>query len=152
MDRSIESDRRTRVVGPKRGPDLVDMLRELGIVFRAESGIACRVTPAVEHAFCDTALGNTINRSVSVLLQQVSKRAHATLVALSIATALDGSVLIRLDVDEPVGTAVEETPPAVRARLSRLRGRLVEFGVRLETHGDSPSALLVVPGPLVSVG
>jgi hypothetical protein len=109
------------------------------------------VTPDVAHVFCDTALGNTINRSVSVLLQQVSQRAHATLVALIATTASDGSILIR-------PTSTSRRGPRSRSYrrrcvpVSRLRGRLVEFGVRLETHGDSPSALLVVPGPLVSVG
>jgi len=152
LDRSIEGTRRTRALGPKRGPDLVEMLRELGIVFRAESGLACRVTPDVPHAFCDSALGTLINRGVSLLLQQVSKRALATLVALSIEAAADGSIVIRVDVDEPDGAPVTEAPPAMRARLTRMRGHLLELGVRLETDPRSLSAQVVVPGALVWMG
>jgi hypothetical protein len=151
VDRSIERTRRTRVVGPKRGPDLVEMLRDLAIVFRAESGIPCRVTLDVAHAFCDSALGTLINRGMGLLLQQVSKRAVATLVALSIGKGSDESIVIRVDVDEPHGARAEEPPPAVRARVTRMRALLLELGVRLETDAHASSALLVVPSALVSV-
>ena len=143
---------RSHVARPKLGADLVDLLKELGIVFRAESGIACRVTADVPHAFCDSGLADVINRSVSLLLQQVSKRACATLVTLLIAAEPDGSIVIRVDVDEPDRASVEDAPPSVRSRLARLRGRFRVLGVHLETHRDSASARLVVPHALVSAG
>jgi hypothetical protein len=152
LDQSIDSDRRQDVaVGPKHGSDLVDMLRDIGIVFRAESGIACRATLHLTHAFCDTALRDAIHRSVTLLLQQVSKRACAASVALSIAAALDGSIVVRMDVLDPDGACVEQLPPAFLKRLARQRSRLLERGVRLETRDDSLSAVLVVPGALVSM-
>jgi hypothetical protein len=151
LGQSIKNGPPTGSVGAKRARDLVAMLRELCIVFRVESGITCRVESEPEHLYCDAPLVDLVSRRLSALLEAVSKRAEAKLVILSLGWRKDGSVLIRVDAQEPAGTPAEEMSDTARMRFARLDERLLAAGIHSEVAYSVFSTRLIVPAALVSV-
>jgi hypothetical protein len=128
--------------------DFVDALRELCIVFRVESGITCRSSVDAVDTCCDAAIADAIHRSVRLLLRDVSERRRASAVTLSVGSQADGSVLVRVEIEEPP-PARGISAPAL-AQLVDLRSRLAAVGVQLEFASDSLQVRIVVPRALVS--
>ena len=130
--------------------DFVNSLRELCIVFRAESGIPCRTLLDAGSVYCSAAVGDAINRSVSVLLRHVSKSGRAALVAVTAGTQLDGAVLVSVEVEERRAVSADAPAPAVRARLEDLQGRLARLGVQMDVDAELRHVRFVVPRRLLT--
>ena len=130
--------------------DFVNSLRELCIVFRAESGIPCRAMLDAGPVYCSAAVGDAINRGVSVLLGHVSKRGRATVVAVTAETQLDGAVLVSVEVYEPGEVSADAAAPAVRARLEDLQGRLTALGVRMDVDAQLQHVRFALPRQLLA--
>ena len=92
-----------------------------------------------------------MSRRLSALLEAVSKRAEAKLVILSLGWRKDGSVLIRVDAQEPAGTSAEEMSETARMRFARLDERLLALGIHSEIAYSVFSTRLIVPAALVSI-
>jgi len=120
-------------------------------VFRAESGISCRIELDVARVSCDGHVGDLLSRRVCALLQRVSERVRARVVTLSLAASDGGGVLIGVDVDEPVGTPDEQMSATARTRLASLDERLLALGIHVDVTRGSLSTRLTVPSALVSV-
>jgi hypothetical protein len=145
VTQSVRSRRRSSAGTSAPRTDFIDDLRELCIVFRAESGISCRTGLDIGSVHCDAAVGDAIRRSVGVLFAHVSKRARATAVTVTADAQADGAVLVRVDVEEAVSASAEPIPPAARSRLHALQVRLLALGVQMDLDRDLLRASFVVP-------
>src|SRR4029079_8045289 len=102
MGQSTDGHGRNDARSSRAGTDFVDALRELCIVFRAESGITCRSSLDAVDTRCDVAIADAIHRSVRLLLRDVSERGCANAVTLRFGSHQDGSFIVRVEVEEPV--------------------------------------------------
>ncbi len=148
MGQSLGGRGRNDACSSRAGADFVNALRELCIVFRAESGITCRSSVDAVESCCDAAIADAIHRSVRLLLRDVSERRRANAVTLSVGAQSDGSVLVRVEIDEPPAASGISTPAV--AQLVDLRNRLAALGVRMEFASDSLRVSIVVPRELMS--
>ena len=148
MGQSTDGRGRSDVRRSTAGADFVDALRELCIVFRAESGITCRSSVDAVDACCDAAIADAIHRSVRLLLRDVSEGRRASAVTLSVGSQSDGSVLVRVEIEEPTPARGISSPAL--AQLVDLRRRLDAVGVQMEFASDSLQVRILVPRALLS--
>ncbi len=148
MGQSMDGHGRNDARSSRAGADFVDALRELCIVFRAESGITCRSAVDAIDTCCDAGIAEAIHRSVRLLLRDVSERRCANAVTLSVGSQADGSVLVRVEIEEPAAAPGIST--AARARLVDLQSRLAAVGVQMEFASDSLRVRIAVPRALMS--
>jgi hypothetical protein len=101
--------------------------------------------------YCSAAVGDAINRSVSVLLGHVSRRGRATVVAVTARTQPDGAVQVSVEIEEPHAAAADAPAPAVRARLEDLQGRLSRLGVHMDVDSELRHIHFAIPRGLLTV-
>jgi signal transduction histidine kinase len=135
--------------------DLFAEIRELCVVFRAESGMVCRMTIDERHTRFEAVVADAILRNIRRLLANISRVRRGTLVTLSSGTYADGSVFIRIEDDSagmalPAGeaAAVAQTKPCqfiiIDHRLTQLGGELV-----IGDHSSSLATIVLPSGPVV---
>jgi len=100
-------------------------------------------------ACCDAAIADAIHRSVRLLLRDVSEGRRASAVTLSVGSQTsDGSVLVRVEIEEPAPARGISSPAL--AQLVDLRRRLAAVGVQMEFASDTLQVRIVVPRALLS--